>query len=280
MGGSTKKFMKSPGMALVSPGTYLAEQARSKVGGMFKGPKNIKAPGMSAEAYAGESEAIARQRAIANGQAPSISQMTMNRNVDQINQQAMAMAASQRGASNPALAFRQAQMGSQQAGLEAAQQGAILAEQERRTADDFLARQAAAQRGVAIQTQMANQQNAMAQRGQNMQLISGVGTTAAAMASDEDAKKNIKEEDNVAKAIEQFTSALKGYEYEYKDGENGTGKKVGVMAQDLEKSKIGKTMVDEDENGVKRVDTNKAIGALLAATAEMSKKISKLEKKG
>lgn len=285
MGGSAKAYVsswtKNP-IENIATGGGVAMYKGAKAAGKeaFPGAKKIKAPGMSDEAYMGETEAIQRQRAIANGEAPSISQITMNRNIDQINNQALAMAASQRGASNPALAFRQAQIGNQQAGLQAAQEGAILGEQERRTADDFLARQAAAQRGVALSVQQANQQAALQQRQQNMGLLSGIGTVAASMASDEDTKTNIKEEDNVAKAIEEFTKAIRGYEYEYKDGEHGTGKKVGVMAQDLEKSKIGKTMVDEDENGVKRVDTNKAIGALLAATAELSKKVTKMEKKG
>jgi len=146
---------------------------------LSSGPQKIKGFSMTQDGRAGEAEAIARQRAIASGQAPSISQMTMNRNVDQINQQAMAMAASQRGASNPALAFRQAQIGSQQAGLEAAQQGAILAEQERRAADDFLARQAAAQRGVAFQQSATNQQAVTQGQATQAGMISGIAQAAA-----------------------------------------------------------------------------------------------------
>jgi hypothetical protein len=246
--------------------------------GLFSsGPDKIGGYDMSKEAKAAEIESINRQRAIANGTAPSISQMTMNRNVDQINQQAMSLAASQRGVSNPALAMRQAQLSAQQAGLEAAQQGAILGEQERRSADQFLVNQANAQRGVAFQQDQANISNSLASQKQQAEMISGIGQVAAK--SDKDAKENIKEENNVSKAIEQFTSAIKGYEFEYKNKSDGTGKKVGVMAQDLEKSKIGKTIVDEDENGDKVINTNKAIGALLAATAEMNKKIEKLSKK-
>jgi predicted transcriptional regulator len=77
------------------------------------------------------------------------------------------------------LAFRQAQIMNQQNTMDASQQGAILAEQERRQAEQMIAAQAAAARGVALQQSLANQQAQTAQRAQNMQLVSGIGGTAA-----------------------------------------------------------------------------------------------------
>lgn len=251
--------------------------------GMFGTPKqkSSKAFKMTSEARLGEQEALNRQRDIANGKAPSLANMAFQQNIDNANNQAMSFAASQRGASNPALAFRQAQLMNQQNTMNAVQQGAIMAEQERRAADEFIARQAAAQRGVAMQSAIANQQSDANKAASERQMISGLGQGAAmAFASDKEAKEDIKPEDNVAKAIDEFTKSVRGYEYEYKDSNDGTGKKIGVMAQDLEKSKIGKTMVDEGPDGKKMVNTNKAIGALLAMTSELNKKIEKLEKKG
>lgn len=248
-------------------------------GGMF-GSSKQKASGafkMTKDATLGEAEALSRQRAIASGLAPSIAQMSFNQNIDQTNQQAMAMAASQRGVSNPALAFRQAQMGNQQNNLQASQQGAIMAEQERRAADDFIARQAAAQRGVAMQSAMANQQADANKAASDKQMIGGLGSAAMLM-SDKNAKQNIKPQENAAGEIEKFLSSLKPSQYEYKDSANGTGEKIGIMAQDLEKSKIGKTMVDQSEDGTKMIDTNKAIGAILAGMADLNKKFKKLEK--
>lgn len=250
--------------------------------GMF-GTQKQKASGgfkITKDALMGEQEAIARQRAIANGSAPSIAQMSFNQNLDMANQQAMALAASQRGASNPMLAFRQAQLGNQQMGLEGAQQGAIMAEQERRAADAFLQQTAAGQRGIALQSAMGNQQADAAKANSERQMVSGMAQGGMmALASDERAKENISPANDVAAGVADFLKNLKPSKYEYKDSKHGTGEKVGIMAQDLEKSEIGKTMVDQAPDGTKIVDTNKAIGALLAATAEMHKEIKNLKKK-
>lgn len=129
-----------------------------------------------------EKQMIQRQAAIAAGAAPSIAEMAMNKNVDLTNRAAMAMAASQRGASNPMLAFRQAQIQGQEAQLQGAQDGAMMAEQERRQADQMIAAQAAAQRGVALQASMANQQAKTAAENSNRQMIAGLAGTAGKMA--------------------------------------------------------------------------------------------------
>jgi hypothetical protein len=248
-------------------------------GGLFGQAKQKSSGGLSMtqDAKIGEMEALKRQRAIAAGTTPSIAQMAINQNIDQTNQQAMSLAASQRGTSNPALAFRQAQIGNQQNNLQASQQGAMMAEQERRAADDFIARQAAAQRGVQMQSALANQQADANKAASDKQMLGGLGSAAMLM-SDENEKENIKPQASSADEISKFLSALKPSSYEYKDEKNGTGEKIGVMAQDLEKTKVGKTMVDEAPGGEKMIDTNKAIGALLAGMADLNKKFKKLEK--
>lgn len=154
-----------------------------------------------------------------------------------------------------------------------------MQEQERRQADQFLQQTAAGQRGIALQSATANQQADQSKSNAQMGMVAGMGGAAMGMASDENVKENIKEEDNVGKAISEFMEMNKAYSYDYKDSKHGGKDKIGVMAQDLEKSKIGKTMVDEDAEGVKRVDPTKAIGALLAATAELHKEIKDLKKK-
>lgn len=252
---------------------------RKPGGTMFSGPK-LATSQISQTMLDAENAAIKRQSEIASGIAPSIAQQQLGQATDQQSRQAMAMAASQRGSSNPALAFRQAQIGNQQMGLENAQAGAIMGEQERRQADQFIAQQAAAQRGVALQQSMANQQADTAQRGQNLGMISGLGGAAlgASSKSDENAKENIEPAKDSANEIETFMNAIKEYNYNYKSKKDGTGDKTGVMAQDLEKTKVGKTMVDQDASGQKVVDTNKAIGAILAGMADLNKKIKKMEK--
>lgn len=243
-------------------------QNRQKASNSFK---------MTQGARLGEQEALARQRNIASGKTPSIAQAQLNQATGQQAQLANAMAASSRGSSNPALAFRQAQIGSQQMGLENAQAGAIMAQQEQNSADQFLAQQAAAQRGVALQSGLANQQAKQQDQQAAIQGIAGIGTTAA-MLSDETEKENIKPAKGSANEIETFMNAIKEYNYNYKNKANGTGEKTGVMAQDLEKTSVGKTMVDSGPDGQKVVDTNKAIGAILAGMADLNKKIKKMEK--
>jgi hypothetical protein len=251
-------------------------------GGMFGSSKQRAASPykMTGLAKRSEADALKRQNDIASGKAQSVSQMQFNQNIDQANQQAMAMAASQRGASNPALAFRQAQLMNQQNTMAAAQQGAIMAEQERRMADDYIAKVAAGQRGVALQSALANQQADAQKSAADKQMLGSLasGAGAMAMASDENAKTNIKDAENPANAVEAFVKAIKPYMYEYKNSKHGTGEKMGVMAQDLEKSEVGKTMVDKAPDGTKIVDTNKALGPILAALADLNKKVEKLEK--
>ena len=48
---------------------------------------------------------------------------------------------------------------------------------------------------------------------------------------------------------------------------HGAGEWIGVMAQDLEKTKLGKTLVVEID-GVKTIDRDRLMGFLLASMAE------------
>lgn len=95
--------------------------------------------------------------------------------------------------------------------------------------------------------------------------------------SDKKTKTHIK---NADKAVEKLLSHLKARSYKYKDKyqeEGGEGNRVGVMAQDLEKSKAGKEMVSEGPDGIKRIDQKKALSVSLAALADLHKRIKHLE---
>lgn len=91
--------------------------------------------------------------------------------------------------------------------------------------------------------------------------------------SDEREKTNIKAAD---KKLSEFLDALDAHSYEYKDPKNGHGRRISVMAQELEKSELGKEFVFEAE-GRKRVDYGKGLGTMLAAQAALHKRIKKLE---
>jgi hypothetical protein len=254
------------------------------------GPAKLKGFEMNQNLSAAENEMIRRQSEIASGKAPSISQMEMAKNVEKLGAQQMAQAASQRGASNPALGFRQAQLSAQQTGMEAAQQGAIMGEAEKRQADQMIAQQAASQRGAALQAQQANIQNQLQSQQSQAQFLGGLAAggssiLAAKAGSDENMKKNIKSSDDSSKVISEFMDALKSYTYEYKnkskqpDGKpNPEGKVKGVMAQDLEKSELGKQMVTDTKDG-KVVDFAQGMAPLFAAIAELNDRTKKLEGK-
>jgi len=243
----------------------------------FEMPQNLK------EA---EMQVVQRQSAIAAGAVPSMSQMYMAQSLDQANRQANSLAASQRGTSNASLAFRQAQIGNQQNTLEGSQSAAIMGEQERRQADQLIAAQVGAARGVAMKQASANQLAETSRNEQRMQFLSSAGGSAATIAaSDENSKTNIKpSEGESAKVISEFMNALKSYTYEYKKGTtqpggkpNPEGEVKSVMAQDLEKSDLGKQMVTDTPSG-KVVDYAQGMAPLFAAIAELNKRTKHLGK--
>ena len=73
------------------------------------------------------------------------------------------------------------------------------------------------------------------------------------------------------------------YEYDYSDKAKAkgapSGRQIGVMAQDLEKSDIGAKFVEEDTDGDKSVNYGKGLSTMMAALSMHQKKIDELEKK-
>lgn len=119
-----------------------------------------------------------------------------------------------------------------------------------------------------------NQQQATknAAKGNMLGSIVGAGTTAAVMASDENSKKDIF--DLSDSDIEEFLSSLEPKEFNYKDeAKHGEGRRAGIMAQDVEKSKLGSMIVTEDEEGVKSLDKDKTLSLMLAALGHIAKKM-------
>lgn len=94
------------------------------------------------------------------------------------------------------------------------------------------------------------------------------------MKSDEKAKKNIKKED---KEIRNFLDALEACSYDYKDQKDGAGRKYGIMAQAMEKSKAGSTAVIQTKEG-KMIEPKALFGLLTASLADTNKRLKELEK--
>jgi len=102
------------------------------------------------------------------------------------------------------------------------------------------------------------------------------------MFSDErDKKLKSKKKPDLRNTMGEFLDKLEAKSYTYKDtSKPGTrkGQQYGITAQDLEKSKVGKTMVQDTPDG-KMVDTVGGFGAVLASQAELNKRLKALEKK-
>lgn len=97
------------------------------------------------------------------------------------------------------------------------------------------------------------------------------------MESDERAKGGIKQ--GTASAMFEETP---GYSYHYKeqfqdDPGAAPGEHFGIMAQDLEKTPEGASMVQEDERGLKHVDTERLTMANSAALNEILARLNKME---
>jgi hypothetical protein len=243
-------------------------------------------------ALAGEREALQRFRDIASGKSPSVSEMQFQKAMQDLSKQQLGAAASARGMSNAGLAQREAMQAGKEAGIELGAQSVIAKEQEQRTASEQLMRQAAAQRGVALGAAQANLQAGLEASKMRSEFISNLAGSAAQASSggqspnsDVSLKENMNQtEKSGSEMVEEFLNALKSYTYNYKDKENNgqknpEGKVTSVMAQDLEKSKLGKQMVTEGPEG-KMVNYGQGMAPLFAAIAELNQRTKKLEKKG
>jgi len=112
----------------------------------------------------------------------------------------------------------------------------------------------------------ANAAAQISQSNRNAQLIGqGLGAGAMLLASDKRMKKHI---EPIPKAeIEDLKKELRAFYYEYKDKLLGEGRWIGIMAQDLEKSKLGREIVVE-KDGIKMIDINRVMSIFLATMAE------------
>lgn len=125
-----------------------------------------------------------------------------------------------------------------------------------------------------VQSQIAIQ-NAKAQQGLFGGLLGGAGS----ILSDENVKTDIKSADG---KIKDFLDQLGAHQYKYKESVEGKpgaapGKHTGPMAQELEKSELGKEMVVDTPDG-KGVDFARGLSTILAAQAQLNKRLEAVEK--
>lgn len=217
----------------------------------------------------------------------SVAQNQLRSGTDRNVAQIAGLAAGQRN--NQALGLRQAFRAQADANQQMAGQAANLRAQEIGAAQeaygaDLVRQQQAKQNlegmraGIAGATQQLQFAANLNKQQQTKDLFQQAANAAMMMGkSDKNAKKDIKEIS--PKDIEEFATKLKASAFKYKqpNGESyQDGEVTGIMAQDLEKSKIGKEMVVDSAEG-KMVDFKRAVPATMAAVSEVMKRIKKLE---
>ncbi len=233
------------------------------------------------------------QQAQGQGISGTLAQSLLQRSQDQNLAQSRALAGSARGNINPALLQRQMMqqnaIGNQQLGTQAAQFGMqqqLGAQQQLGGLLNNAAGQGLNYEQLSFQNALEQARNKLAAQQINAQtaqgntqaraqtmggLISG-GASAAAALSDERMKKDITDG---SKDIRGFLDAIGTHKYNYKDEKYGKGPQVSVMAQELEKTPVGKQMVVETEHG-KVVDYGKGFAAILAAQADLNKRLKSM----
>ena len=153
-------------------------------------------------------------------------------------------------------------------GQDVSQQGDLISGQ-----NTALATGAAAEK-ARVDAETANAASANALKGAEIGGAAAAIPGIAKIISDRRAKTDIHEADLV-----QLAEAAPGYTFEYKDAKNGPGQRVGVMAQDVARSRMGKNLVQMGDDGDLVLDGPNAIGAAVAMSAEALRKAEALKKR-
>jgi hypothetical protein len=99
----------------------------------------------------------------------------------------------------------------------------------------------------------------------------------APVMSDANAKTNIEPLSN--SDIQNFLGNIGSYKYNYIDPKNGVGQFVSPMAQDIEKTEIGKSAIETNKEGYKMVNYGRLSGIQLAITAHLNKRMNDFDAK-
>lgn len=140
---------------------------------------------------------------------------------------------------------------------------------------------AATQKYIAELGAQWRRESAKQQRDDQMlsSLVSLAGTalgTWASLSSDIRMKKDVSQGDA---EVEGFLDALNAYQYKYRNPNTpnaDAGVFIGISAQDMERSKMGRNFVNDTPNG-KQIDMNQGLAAILAGQANLNQRIRELE---
>lgn len=204
---------------------------------------------------------LAGQAAVARMQEQQAAQQALGQQLAVARQGDIGLATDQAQlAQQAALANQQAraQLQAQQNQLNAAYTGQSIGLNQGQFAANQ-AYEAAKQNQAAQQTQLAGN------------LLGAAGQVGAAFLSDKRVKRNIAPSGD---EVKKFLDSLEPKKYDYKAGKGTPGKKLGILAQDMEKSGLGKSVVKETASG-KMIDNADAVSALLASVADLNKRLKK-----
>lgn len=231
----------------------------------------------------------------ARGEGPSLADAQMQQGMQQSAAMQQGAAASARGG---ALSQLLAQRGAQQQGAQTQAQltgaAGVARIQEQQQAQQLAQQGLSQQRGQDIgamgqegnlqlgigglqnQTQQNQAQQAQQIRQGNQQMIAGGAGAAMGMMSDVRAKQDIRRPTD--SEMQDLLEHSDPHKYHY-IGEQGP-EHLGVMAQDLEHSALGKTLVARDaETGMKAIDLHRAVSALLAMVGDLHDRVKSVENK-
>ncbi len=208
----------------------------------------------------------------ANGTTPSAAEGQMKLATERAQAQQYGLAASQPGLA-PAQAMRMASTGAANAAQGIAGQTGIMRANEQ---DE------ARMRLMQMLQSMYSQDKAQAGVYQDLVMKGGQAAVQAApaLASDRRLKTDIGPGGDSARGL---LDSLQAHVFRYEDPNGGPGRgegtRLGVMAQDLERSAAGKAIVRETPHG-KAIDVAQGLGAVMAALGELHGRTKRLEGRG
>lgn len=210
----------------------------------------------------------------------SLASEQLRQGLQQQQAQQMSMAAGAPTGSGP-MAARTAMMGMGRASSAMAGNAAMAGIAERAAAQKAWSDAILGARGQDLQASLGGRQNAIG-------AYSGVTPDksfldkwggailggASIAASDRNLKTDINDAD---REVDALLDGLNPYAFRYLDEErHGHGRRVGIMAQDLQASLAGRELVIETDEGL-MVDLHKAIPVLLATVARLNARVRELE---
>ena len=245
---------------------WLEEQYRQRIAG---NKPSIAEEQMRAQNMSNRAQQMAMARsggggALGSGAAVRSQQMATAQQDVQLGQSAALLRAQEQAAAEQGLGQLTSQKRAQDQGLMGAEMGYEAQAQDayqRRISGEALAHESAAQR-----------------KGSGLGgLITTGGALIAGLTSDERAKTDVQDID--PRDIEAFLEASAGKRFRYRNGmgEPTDREYTSPMAQDLEESEIGQSLVREGDDGTKRIDVAHGYGAMLAAMAEMHDRLKRIE---